>query len=133
MRQQLSLTCTKFTTSPSSDTLRKEQTKLTPLAATTVSRSTSPMAAAEFRNTKEIERLLKTVHEKVHTNPFPPSSTINQVLDIGNVGEKLLHKCVYLQIPLQKLAKTVGWLLALQWGICKTFRTKYAFVHLVHL
>jgi hypothetical protein len=111
MRQQLSLNCTQFTTSPNGLALRKEQTKLTPLAATTVSRSTSPMALAEFRNTKEIERLLKTVHEKVHTNSFLSSSTINYVLSIErSVRNCCINVCkIYLQIPLQKLANTVGW------------------------
>ena len=94
MRQQLSRTCTQFATSPSGLALRKDQTKLTPLAPMTVSRSTSPMVAAEFRNTKETERLLKIVPEKVHTNPFHPSSTIKSCLGHWKVGEKLLHKCV---------------------------------------
>lgn len=77
-------------------------------------------AAAKLKNSKEIDRLLKRVQEKVlHINPVPSPSTLNHVSAIRRSMRICPHNCCE-TLPLQKPSNAVVLMIGVAKGVLAT-------------
>ena len=107
MRQQLRLTCKHSIISPSVLTLREEQTKLTPLAATLESKFFSPIGSEQScsemddMDSKLLDFTVIPEAQNLNSEELPATSVINTSVvlvgtpsrgDVGGIGPSLQHE-----------------------------------------